>query len=194
MPANRQEVLWHGVFVGLIGYATTAVSVSVGDLMQGRSFFYTVSLMGEWFFYGLQDPALVTVWPGPVFAYNGVHLVAFLAFGLFASWLASVSERGPLFWYAALVLYVMVLAHMLGAVLMMTQPMRAAIPMVQVLVPGLLAATVMGVYLLRVHPQLRHEMSEWVDHTDDHEVVAGPGAARHPVHRGPVLLPHQRAD
>lgn len=179
MAANRQEVVWHGVAVGLIGYASIALSVSLGDLMQGRSFFYTVALLGEWFFYGLQDPANVRVWPGAVFAYNGLHLVTFLGFGLLASWLANASERGPLFWYAALVLYVFVLAHMFGAVLLMTEPLRAAIPRLQIFVPSLLAAGLMSVYLLRVHPQLRREMSEWSD--PDDEGAAAPRDVRRPT-------------
>lgn len=166
MPADRKEMIWHGLMVGLIGYASVALSVSIGDVMQRRSFFYTVSLLGEWLFYGLQDPAKVRVWPGAVFAYNGLHFVTFLGFGLLTSWLASVSERGPLYWYAALVMYLFVLVHMFAVVLLMTEPLRATIPMLQIFLPSLLAAILMSLYVMRVHPQLRREMSEWVDDTE----------------------------
>ena len=166
MSTERQETIWHGVIVGLIGYATVALGVSISDVLQGRSFFYTVSLLGEWLFYGLRDPAQVTVWPGAVFAYNGLHLVVFIAFGLLASWLATVSERGPLFWYAALVMYVFVLVHMFATVQLMTQPMRSVIPTWQVWLPSIAAAVTMSTYLLWLHPQLRREMREWTDPTE----------------------------
>jgi hypothetical protein len=166
MSTDRQETIWHGVIVGLIGFATVALCVSLGDALQGRSVFYTVSLLGEWMFYGLKDPAQVRVWPGAVFAYNGLHLVTFVAFGLLASWLATVSERGPLFWYAALVMYLFVLAHMFGAVQFMTEPLRAAIPLWQIWLPSVAATVTMSAYLLWVHPQLRAEMREWTDATE----------------------------
>lgn len=166
MRADRTETIWHGLMVGLIGYATIALGVSIGDVLQGRSFFFSVSVLGEWMFYDLKEPANVRVWPGAVFAYNGLHLITFLAFGLLASWLASMSERGPLYWYAALVMFLFVFVHMFATVLLMTEPLRAALPMWQIVVPSVLSVTLMSAYLLKVHPQLRREMQEWVDEDD----------------------------
>lgn len=169
MRADRTETVWQGLMVGSIGYFTIALSVSIGDVLQGRSFFYTVSLFGEWLFYDLKDPASVRVWPGAVFAYNGLHLVTMLAFGLLASWLASVSERGALYWYAGLVMFLFVFVHLFSAVLLMSEPLRAAVSLVQIVVPSLLAVVLMSAYLLRMHPQLRREMNEWVDEDDGAE-------------------------
>ena len=166
---TRSETIWHGLMVGLIGYATIALGVSIGDLLQGRSFFYTVCLFGEWLFYGLTDPSRVTVWPGAVLAYNGLHLCTFLAFGLLASWIAAESERGPLFWYAGLVLYLFVFVHLFGVVVFMSEPMRQAVPLVQVWLPTLASLVLMSVYLMRMHPQLRREMTHWVDPEDEPE-------------------------
>jgi hypothetical protein len=36
-----------------------------------------------------------------VLAFNGVHMVAFLAFGFFAAWLVYEAELHPEFWYLA---------------------------------------------------------------------------------------------
>jgi hypothetical protein len=180
MATNRKDTIWHGLMVGLIGYATIAISVSVGDLLQGRSPFFTVALFGEWLFYGLVDPAKVHVWPGPVFAYNGLHFVTFLGFGLLASWLASMSERGPLYWYAGLVVYLFVFVHLFAAVLLMTEPLRTAIPTLQILLPSLAAVVLMSMYLLRVHPQMRREMNEWVDEDDREDVPGEVGAHSSP--------------
>jgi hypothetical protein len=166
MRTDRTETIWRGLMVGLIGYVVIALSVSIGDVIQGRSFFYTVSLFGEWLFYDLKDPADVRVWPGAVFAYNGLHFVTMLAFGLLASWLASVSERGALYWYAGLVMFLFVFVHLFSAVLLMSAPLRAVVSLSQIVVPSLLAVVLMSAYLLRVHPQLRREMDEWVDEED----------------------------
>jgi hypothetical protein len=169
MRTDRAQTIWQGLMAGLVGYVAIALSVSVGDVIQGRSFFYTVSLLGEWLFYGLTDPADVRVWPGAVFAYNGVHFVTLLAFGLLSSWLASVSERGALYWYAGLVMFLFVFVHLMSAVLFMTEPLRATIPMWQILVPSVVSVLLMSLYLLRMHPQLRHEMEDWVDEDDGRE-------------------------
>lgn len=163
---NRVDSIWHGLMVGLIGYVTIAIAVSLGDLLMGRSFFYTVSLLGEWMFYDLRDPAQLRIWPGPVFAYNGLHLLTFLGFGMLSSWLATMSERGPLYWYAGLVMFLFVFIHMFAAVLLMTEPLRREIPFALVLVPSLLSVAAMSWYLLRTHPQLEHEMADWVDEDD----------------------------
>jgi hypothetical protein len=169
MREDRWEVAFRGLLIGSIGYLIVFLGVGVGDLLQGRSFFYTFSLLGGWLFYGLEDPAQVRVWPGAVFAYNGVHLLFFLGFGLFASWMASVAERGPLLWYAALVMYLFAFLHLFGAFLLMTEPIRNALSLWHVSIPSALALTAMSWALLRQHPQLRHELDEWVDGDDDDE-------------------------
>lgn len=166
MREEQWDAVWHGVVNGLIGYATIALSIGLIDVLQGQSFFHTVALLGQSMFYGLKDPAQLVIWPGAVFAYNGLHLVTFLAFGLFASWLAVHSERGPLFWYAGLVLYLFVFVHLLASVLLMTEPMRSAIPLWEILVPSLLAVILMSWHMLALHPRLRHDMDEWVDADD----------------------------
>ena len=166
MSTNRVDTVWHGLMVGLVGYVTIALSVSLGDLLLGRSVFHTVSLLGGWMFHDLRDPASLQIWPGVVFAYNGLHFVTFLCFGLLASWLASMSERGPLYWYAGLVMFLFVFIHMVATVLLMTEPLRREIPLALLLVPSLLAVVAMSIYLWRTHPQLRREMSVWVDEDD----------------------------
>ena len=176
MTAKSVDSLWHGLMAGLIGYVTVAVAVSLGDLLMGRSLFYTVSLLGEWLFYDLRDPASLRVWPGAVFAYNGLHLLVFLAFGLTASWLTTLSERGPLYWYAALTLLIVVFVHMFAVVLFMTEPLRREIPLALVLLPSILTVAAMCFYLLRTHPQLRHDMSEWTD--EDDRPSTAPSAGR----------------
>jgi hypothetical protein len=177
MRTDRWEVACRGLAVGMIGYLIVFLGVSIGDALQGRSFFYTFSLLGGWLFHGLEDPAAVRVWPGAVFAYNGLHLVIFLAFGLFASWMASVAERGPLLWYAALVMYVFVFFHLYAGFVLMTEPIRGALSLWHLSVPSVLALAAMSWVLLRQHPQLRRELDEWVDDDDAEPPIDEPSGA-----------------
>jgi hypothetical protein len=39
----------------------------------------------------------------------------------------------------------------------------------QILVPSVVSVLLMSLYLLRMHPQLRHEMEDWVDEDDGRE-------------------------
>jgi len=174
MRQDRSDTIWQGLIAGFIGYATIAISVGLADVAQGRSFFFTVSLLGGWLFYGQHDPMNVVVWPGAVFAYNGLHFVTFLSFGLLSSWLAALSERGPLYWYAMLVLYLFVFVHLLAAVVLMTEPMRSAISMTQIWIPSLLAVVAMSAYLLWQRPLLRREMDAWVGNDDELAEEHGP--------------------
>jgi hypothetical protein len=163
MKGERTHVLSQGLVAGVIGYAAVALFFLVADLMIGRPAFYTPALLGGALFYGLGDPAQTVVWPGPVLAFNGVHLVLFLALGLIAGWLAEISERGPQLWYVGLVLFILVLFHIQGLVLVLTDRVRTALSPWLVLAAGLSAAVAMGAYLVRVHPRLRAELGQYRD-------------------------------
>jgi hypothetical protein len=155
------EVTWTGVTAGLVGYALVALLVGILDVALGRSFFYTASLLGESLFYGLRDPAAVVVWPGAVFAYNGVHLVAFLAVGIAGAWLARLAERGPELWYVGFVLFLLVALQALAAVLLMTEPFRSALPLAMIVAPTVLGLVAVALTLGWERPGLRHELSTW---------------------------------
>ena len=158
---ERAEIVWEGLIAGLIGYATVAILVGAIDIVQGRSFFFTASMLGEATFYGLTDPANVVVWPGAVFAYNGLHLIGFLFIGMSAAWLAYLAEKGAELWYLGLVLFLLVVAHAVGAVLFMTEGLRAVMPAWVVIAPTVVGLIAMWLYVLRVRPGLRTELTTW---------------------------------
>lgn len=161
MNDRRSDALWQGVLTGLVGYATVALLAGLLDVTRGHSFFFTASLLGEHFFYGLTDPSQVTVWPGAVFAYNGLHLVTFLFVGLVAAWLALMSEKGPEYWYVGIVMFLLIVLHAFGAMLLITEDMRAVEPVWAIVLPTLVAWAAMAVYLLRMRPALRQRMLHW---------------------------------
>jgi hypothetical protein len=160
MTEKTKLVLSGGLVSGLIGYATVIVVVSALNVLTGRSIFHTAALFGSSMFYGLEDPAALQIEPGPVLAYNMVHVLAFLAIGLFASWLVSVAERYPPAQYFILVTLVFVAFHIFGALLLFSEPLLGGGAWVIVGVAGVAAAATMGWYLMKTHPLLRQELRE----------------------------------
>ena len=101
MNPKRRRMLADGLIAGVVGYGTVVVFFALWNLATGRSPVYTAGLLGAALFDGLRDPALLALEPGMVLAFNGVHMVAFLAFGFFAAWLVYEAELHPEFWYLA---------------------------------------------------------------------------------------------
>ena len=75
MKPERAQWLTQGLIGGLIGYAAVAVFFVLVNLIGGRSPFHTAAALGSTLFYGLQDAANLVIEPGPVIAYNGLHLI-----------------------------------------------------------------------------------------------------------------------
>lgn len=165
MEANRTRArfLLEGVAAGLIGYATVAILWAAFNLAQGRSVFYTAALLGADLFYGLETPSDLVVAPAPVIAYNGVHLLAFLAAGFFMRWLAGLAERIPEGWYLVVVVFLVVMPHVFGLPIWFDAPIRAELPFAYVVFTTSLAALAMGGFLLAAHPRLRRQMQEYRD-------------------------------
>jgi len=160
MRLFTKHVLNDGLYAGLIGYATVIVVMAALNVVLGRSPFYTAALFGSALFYGLGDPAALLITPGPVLAYNMVHLVGFLGLGFLASWLVSLGERYPTAQYFFLVLLIFVVFHVYGALLLFSHPLLGAAGWWQIGAGTVAAAALMGWYLGREHPFLRRELRE----------------------------------
>jgi hypothetical protein len=153
--------LTHGLAAGVVGYAVVVVFYAGWNALQGRSPFFTAALLGEAAFYGLKEPADVVVQPGPVLAFNGLHLVAFLVIGMIAAWLATQSERGAQFWYIGLSLFIYGLIHVLGLAIWLGEPLRGQLPVWSVVLATISALGAMSAYLLAVHPSLRQQLRRY---------------------------------
>jgi hypothetical protein len=159
MTPTWRRILGQGLVAGLIGFATIAVVLAVVNLAAGRSPFFTAAVLGAALFYGISDPALVSVTPAYVFAYNGVHLAVFLVFGLVAAALAAVADRGWQLWYLALFFFIFIAFHLIAAVEALAAPMRATLPDAVVWGAGIAASVLMATYLIRAHPRMRTRQS-----------------------------------
>jgi hypothetical protein len=145
---------------GLIGFAAVAVVLAVLNIDSGRSPFYTPALFGSALFYHLTDPAALVIRPGPVFAYNALHLLVFLGLGLFISWLVSIAERYPAALYLILFPLLFVAAHMYLALIIFAQPLLGVAGAWQIALGSLVATLAMAWYVWRSHPILRHDLRD----------------------------------
>ncbi len=160
MKASTETLLTEGFAAGLIGYAAAIAVVAGIDLVAGRSIFFTPALFGATLFYGLEDPSALAVAPGPVLAYNMVHLLAFLLLGLTGAWLTGLAERYPAAQYLVLVLLAFIGFHVYVALLFFAQPLLGTAGWWKLGLGSVVAAGAMGWFLLRSHPLLRRELRE----------------------------------
>ena len=155
---ERSNTTWQGLMAGLIGYLSIMLLVGTADLLLGRSFFYTWSLLGQRLFYGLTDASQMASGPGPIFAFNGLHLVIFLGIGLAAAWLVVWSEKAPGFWAAAMLFVFLIFMHAFVAMLRVTHFLRPELPVALLGIPTVIALILMMGYLLHEHPRLRSDL------------------------------------
>jgi hypothetical protein len=155
MKRSRERVLTDGLIAGTLGYLVLAVFFAVANALAGRSPFYTAALLGDAFFFGLRDAAAVQVGPAPVIAYNGVHLVVFLAIGFLIAWGANQLERHPDLSYFSFVLAFAAFLSSYVLVLILGGAVAQALPWPLVAGGNAAAGAAMGAYLWWSHPGLR---------------------------------------
>ena len=144
----------HGLVAGVIGYATVALLGIGVSVLSGESPFYTAAVLGAMLTGdGIETGVVVT--PAHVLAYNGAHLLVFLAFGVVGSWLASIADHGNHLWYVALCLFMFIGFLMIVVAQTFSEPARAALSEAAIWLGGIVASLAMGTYLVLVHPKLR---------------------------------------
>jgi hypothetical protein len=163
MSETQQRVFYEGLVAGLIGYVTVALVLGIVDLASGRSVFYTVATLGQAVFGGAEGGGVGTVTPAAVFTYNGIHVLAFVVFGVLVAWLVVETELHPAIWYVAFM--VLLGAFFLATVLAAGAgaAMGQALPWWSVVVANVCAALAMGTYLHNAHPRLLQDISQHGD-------------------------------
>jgi hypothetical protein len=154
MTERRKRLLADGLVGGLVGYVMVVAFFTFLDVVGGRPPLYTGALLGEAMFAGLQDPGAVGVDPGPVLAFNGVHLVAVLAFSFFGAWLVYEAERHPQFWYVALFLFLAAAVFGYAGILAVTVMVGAVLSPWLIASAGLLSALGVAGWLIGGHWEL----------------------------------------
>jgi hypothetical protein len=155
MRTHTRRALADGLFTGLIGYATVVAVFAALNLLAGRSPFFTPALFGSALFYGLEDASDLRIMAGPVLAYNMVHVLGFLAIGMWSSWLVTQADRHPVFRYLVGFTLVFTAAHVYAALVLFAIPLVDGGDALGIGASSVAAATAMGWYLMRRHPALR---------------------------------------
>lgn len=161
MRVDRARVLREGFVAGLLGAAIVAVFFGLADVFGGHSPFYTVNHLGR-VLVGTPAAGEPGSAAGPALAYNGLHLLVFLALGFVLAWLTAKTEQHPAFWYLAFFGLVAAFIYDFFFVMIIAGP-TGGLPWGEVAAASFLAALGMIVYLLRLHPDLRRAADEGAD-------------------------------
>lgn len=146
---SKRTILRDGLVAGLIGAGSVAVWFLVVDVVAGRAFF-TPAVLGSAVFWGLRDPATVSVGLQPVLAYTAVHILAFIIVGTAASFMFAAIEKDPGLTWLLIEFFVVFEIGFYGAVALAFAPLLAELAWINVAVGNLIAAGALGAYFWRV--------------------------------------------
>ncbi len=156
MRHDRARMAQDSIAAGFSGYLAVILFFGVWNIAWGRSPFYTAALLGEGLLAGLRDPTAVVLDPAMILAFNGLHLMAFLVFGVFAAWLVYEVELHPDFWYLAFFLFLGATVLSYTLVLALTVVAGSLLSPWLVVASSLAGAAAMAGYLTGTHrPLLR---------------------------------------
>lgn len=160
MKTTTQQILTDGAVAGALGSVAAAVALGLLNLLTGKSVVYTAALFGSAIFYGISDPAAVSISAGPIAAFNGLHLITFLAIGMLAAWLVSLGERYPVTQYLLFALLVLLGLLIYAGAVTFALPLLGPSAWWQVGLASAAAVLLMTGYLMLRHPLLRREMHD----------------------------------
>ncbi len=160
MKPERAQVFTQGLVAGLIAYAAVALFFLLVNVIAGRSPFYTAAALGEVLFYGLEDPTSIVIEPGPVLAYNGVHLIVSLIAGTIGAWLFFETERHHWLWYFVFFVFIAGFVYSLVFVGVVSAETSEIVPWWSVAVATVIWVVALGSYLWYQHRGLIRELME----------------------------------
>lgn len=149
------RIFRHGLIAGVLGYATIAGFYALLNALSGRPLWSTAAALGQAILGQAGEVDIATFDPRPVLLFNGIHLATFLVIGWISAWLVSEADRHPVLWYLLFCLGIFVFSHLWAIAYAVALPVTDVVPGWSVLVAGLAAAAVMGLYLWVSDPQLR---------------------------------------
>lgn len=161
--STRRDVMVEGLIAGLIGYGAVVVIIAVLDLVGGRALFQTPSLLGQILIGGFGDPTPGVVEAGPVMAYNGLHMLVFLAVGMAAAWIVHEVELHPIIWYGAFFAVMTIVLVSFMVLSFVGQANADLLDRWPLIGANALAAVAIGLYMHRAHPALANMVREHAD-------------------------------
>lgn len=158
-----RPLLREGVIAGVLGAVTIAVWFLLVDVFHGHALFTPATLgRGMLSLFG-PVPAGANI-ALLVIAYTIVHFAAFIVVGLVAALIVDVANREPSILIGFVVLFAAIEVgfYALVGLLQQATPL-GSLAWYNVMIGNVLAAAVMGTYLLRTHPVLRHQFAHAID-------------------------------
>lgn len=156
---HNGRIAREGVIAGLLGAMGVAVWFLMVDVLAGQPL-YTPAALGDGLlgvFGGVRPgDGIATV----VALYTVVHLVVFIGIGLLASAIVNWGERDPSVLAGALILFVAFQVLFYGFTMLLAEsPVFGDLAWYQVGAANLVAAFLMGSFLLRSHPRVVRNLS-----------------------------------
>ncbi len=157
----KAESSWiaEGLVAGLIGYVTVVALFGGINLVGGEGLFHTAALLGSALFFGARSAADLVAGPGPIIAYNGVHILMSLVIGLAAAWMIFQTEKNHPLWF--IVFFVFLAGFILSLVVMgvLVAEIAHLLSWPVIVVADLAAGITAGGYLWWRHSRLVGELA-----------------------------------
>jgi hypothetical protein len=147
-----------GLIAGLLGAVAVMIWFLVLDLVR-QPMFFTPGALGSALFFGARGTAEVQITVETVLGYTGIHLVAFMAVGMIASMMTEAARREPPLLLGMVLFFVTLEVLFIGLLAIVATWLLDSIQWWMVVVGNLIAAVVMGGYLMHEHPELRENLS-----------------------------------
>ena len=162
--ASSTDLVWDGLFTGMIGALIVALWFFVLDLAQGRPF-YTPALLGTVLLHGGAAAASgPIVAPLEIAAYTAFHFLSFLVVGYVLSWLMTLFERFPIVFFVILVVFVSLQFGFFAINVALGAELLGHLSAWSVVVANVLAAAGMAFYQWRRHPDALAKVERlWAD-------------------------------
>ncbi len=161
--AMRAKVVQDGLIAGMLGAAGVAAWFLAVDMIAGHPF-YTPDFLGRAVFgvlgRGIQDHDQTYF----VVAYSLFHIVAFIVLGIVASMLITASKKAPQFTAGmALFFAVFEVGFYFLALMLSSANVMGSLAWYQVGAANLVAAGLMGGFLLKRHPEFAGNLQHALD-------------------------------
>jgi hypothetical protein len=167
---REHRTIREGLLAGLLGAVAVMFWFLVLDLVR-QTAFYTPGALGSALFFGARSPADIQVTVETVLGYTGVHLVAFMVVGMIASAMVEAARRDPPVLLGMVLFFVTLEVMFIGWMAIMAIWLLESLSWWTVVVANLIAAGVMGGYLLYEHPEIRENLSHDLEEEQHQETV-----------------------
>jgi hypothetical protein len=155
---REHRTIREGLIAGLLGAVAVMLWFLVLDLVR-QSAFFTPGALGSALFFGARGTAEIQVTVETVLGYTGIHVVAFMVVGLIASAMVEGARREPPLLLGMILFFVTLEVLFIGLLAIVATWLLDSIEWWMVVVGNLIAAGVMGGYLLHEHPELRENIT-----------------------------------